>query len=314
MRRYILKRIVLLFPTLFLISFIVFSLIRLLPGDVVQLMLSEQGYASDVEEMYRLLGLDKPIHLQYMEYMGGVLQGNLGKSLWSGRAVTQEILQKLPPTLELALFSMIFALVIAVPIGVISALRQDRWADYLSRSLAIGGLSIPGFWIATIVVVYASIWYRWVPNIRYVSLFKDPWANLSQFALPSLIMGIAMAAGIMRMTRSMMLEVLREDYIRTAWSKGLRESLVVWRHALKNAMIPVVTIMGLQISALIGGTVIMEAIFVLPGMGRYLLDAITWRDYPVIQGINLVLATGIIFINLIVDIVYALLDPRIRYR
>lgn len=314
MRRYILKRIILLIPTLFLISFIVFSIIRLLPGDVVQLMLSEQGYASDVEEMYRLLGLNKPIHQQYLEYIRGALRGDLGKSLWSGRMVTQEILQKLPPTLELAFFSMIFALLIAIPTGVISAVRQDSWADYLFRSLAIGGLSIPGFWIATIVVVFASIWYRWVPNIRYVSIFKDPLANLSQFALPSFIMGLALAAGIMRMTRSMMLEVLREDYIRTAWSKGLRERLVVSRHALKNAMIPVVTIMGLQISALIGGTVIMEAIFVLPGMGRYLLDAITWRDYPVIQGINLVLATGIIFINLIVDILYAFLDPRIRYR
>ncbi|MBI4596219.1 MAG: ABC transporter permease, partial [Candidatus Tectomicrobia bacterium] len=157
-------------------------------------------------------------------------------------------------------------------------------------------------------------WYRWVPNIRYVAFFKDPLSNLSQFALPSLIMGLALAAGIMRMTRSMMLEILREDYIRTAWSKGLREAVIIVRHALKNAMIPVVTIMGLQISALIGGTVIMESIFVLPGMGRYLLDAITWRDYPVIQGINLVLASGIIFINLIVDVFYAFLDPRIRYR
>ncbi len=314
MKRYILKRIILLIPTLFLISFIVFSIIRFLPGDVVKLMLSEQGYAGDVEEMYRLLGLDRPIYHQYIQYMKGALKGDLGKSLWSGRLVSQEILQKLPATLELALLSMLFALLIAIPTGVISAIRQDTWIDYLFRSISIGGLSIPGFWLGTMIVVFASIWYRWVPNIRYVAFFKDPVSNLSQFTLPALIMGIALAAGIMRMARSMMLEILREDYIRTAWSKGLREAVIIWRHALKNAMIPVVTVMGLQISALIGGTVIMESIFVLPGMGRYLLDAITWRDYPVIQGINLVLASGIIFINLIVDVFYAFLDPRIRYR
>jgi peptide/nickel transport system permease protein len=208
---------------------------------------------------------------------------------------------------------MFFGLVIALPTGIFSAVRQDTWLDYLFRSGAIGGLSIPSFWMATVVIVGASIWWQWVPPMRYTPFARDPMKNLAQLLLPAIILGFALSASVMRMTRSMVLEVLREDYVRTAWAKGLPESLVIARHVLKNAMIPVVTVMGLQLSALLGGTVIMESIFVIPGMGKFLLDAITWRDYPVIQGINLFLATGIIVLNLLIDVVYGFLDPRIRY-
>jgi peptide/nickel transport system permease protein len=227
--------------------------------------------------------------------------------------VLDEILRRLPVSLELAVLAMFFGLLIAVPTGIFSAVRQDTWLDYLFRTGAVGGLSVPGFWMATIVIVSASIWWQWVPPMRYTPLARDPVKNLSQLLLPAIILGLALSASVMRMTRSMVLEVLREDYVRTAWAKGLPESRVIARHVLKNAMIPVVTVMGLQLSALLGGTVIMESIFVIPGMGKFLLDAITWRDYPVIQGINLFLATSVIVLNLVIDVVYGFLDPRIRF-
>jgi peptide/nickel transport system permease protein len=313
MSRYVLRRLALLVPTLGLVTVLVFAIIRLLPGNIVVLMMSEQGYASDRAKLEQMLGLDQPFYRQYLTYVAGALRGDLGVSFWTKEPVLDEILQRLPVSIELALLALACGLVIALPTGILSAVRQDSWADYLSRSLAIGGLSIPGFWMATVVIVVASIGWRWVPPMRYTPFLRDPVANLSQFAIPAVILGFALSAGIMRMTRSMVLEVLREDYIRTAWAKGLPESAVVARHVLKNAMIPVITIMGLQFAALLGGTVIMESIFVLPGMGKFLLDAITWRDYPVIQGINLFLATGVIVLNLLIDVLYGFLDPRIRY-
>ena len=303
----------LLFPTMALVTLLVFSIIRLLPGDIVTLMLSEQGYAADKAQLERMLGLDQPFYRQYLTYIGRVLQGDLGVSFWTKEPVLEEIMRRLPVSLELAVLAMLFGLVLALPAGIFSAIRQDTWLDYLFRSGAIGGLSIPGFWMATVVIVAASIWWQWVPPMRYTPFMRDPVKNLSQLLLPALILGLALSASVMRMTRSMVLEVLREDYVRTAWAKGLSETVVVTRHVLKNAMIPVVTVLGLQLSTLIGGTVIMETIFVLPGMGKFLLDAIAWRDYPVIQGINLFLATGVIVVNLVVDLVYGFLDPRIRY-
>src|SRR6267142_2221339 len=277
MSRYILRRLMLLVPTLALVTLLVFSIIRLLPGDIVTLMMSEQGYASDKAKLEQMLGLDQPFYRQYVTYVGRVLQGDLGVSFWTKEPVLDEILRRLPVSLELAV------------------------------------LSVPGFWMATVVIVAASIWWQWVPPMRYTPFARDPVKNLSQLVLPAIILGLALSASVMRMTRSMVLEVLREDYVRTAWAKGLPESLVIARHVLKNAMIPVVTVMGLQLSALLGGTVIMESIFVIPGMGKFLLDAITWRDYPVIQGINLFLATGVIALNLLIDVVYGFLDPRIRF-
>ncbi len=313
MSRYVLRRLMLLVPTLLLVTLLVFSIIRLLPGDIVTLMMSEQGYAGDRAQLERMLGLDRPFHRQYLTYLGNALQGDLGVSFWTKEPVAEEILRRLPVSLELALLAMAFAILIAVPTGIFSAVRQDTWLDYLFRTGAIGGLSVPGFWMATVVIVGASIWWQWVPPLRYTPFARDPMKNLAQLLLPALILGLALSASIMRMTRSMVLEVLREDYVRTAWAKGLPDSAVIARHVLKNAMIPVVTVMGLQLSTLLGGTVIMESIFVLPGMGKFLLDAITWRDYPVIQGINLFLATGIIGLNLLIDVTYAYLDPRIRF-
>jgi len=311
--RYILRRLALLLPTMLLVTVLVFSIIRLLPGDIVTLMMSEQGYASDKAALERMMGLDQPFYRQYLAYVGKALEGDLGVSFWTKEPVLDEILRRLPVSLELAVLSMFFGLLIALPAGIFSAVRQDTWLDYVFRSGAIGGLSIPSFWMATVVIVAASIWWQWVPPMRYTPLARDPMKNLAQLVLPAIILGLALSASVMRMTRSMVLEVLREDYVRTAWAKGLPESAVVARHVLKNAMIPVVTVMGLQFSTLIGGTVIMESIFVLPGMGKFLLDAITWRDYPVIQGINLFLATGVIVLNLAIDLVYGFLDPRIRF-
>jgi len=313
MFRYIARRLLLLIPTLFLVTLLVFSIIRLLPGNIVVLMLSEQGYASDRATLERMLGLDKPFYVQYLTYIGRALRGDLGVSFWTKEPVLEEIVRRLPVSLELATLSVAFGLLLGLPAGVFSAVRRDSWVDYVFRSVAVGGLSIPSFWLATVIIVLASIYWNWVPPMRFTPLWRDPLANLAQFILPSLILGAALSASLMRMTRSMVLEIFREDYVRTARAKGLGEPVVLARHVLKNAMIPVVTIMGLQFSALIGGTVIMESIFVLPGMGRFLLDAITWRDYPVIQGINLCLATGVIVLNLVIDIVYAFLDPRIRY-
>jgi peptide/nickel transport system permease protein len=313
MYHYLIRRLLLLIPTLFLVTLLVFSVIRLLPGNIVVLMMSEQGYASDRSKLEQMLGLDRPFYEQYCRYIAQVFGGDLGVSLWTREPVLDEILRRLPVSLELALLATLFGLLMALPTGILSAIRQGAWVDYLFRTIAIGGLSIPGFWMATFVIVSASIYWKWVPPMRYTPFLRDPLANLAQLILPALILGFALSAGVMRMTRSIMLEVLREDYVRTAWAKGLRESAVIVRHVLKNAMIPVVTITGLQLSTLIGGTVIMESIFVLPGMGRFLLDAITWRDYPVIQGINLFLATGVLVLNLVIDLVYGCLDPRIRY-
>jgi len=314
LRWYILRRLLLLVPTLLLVSFFIFSIVRFLPGDVVAIMISEQGYADDEAELRKTLGLDKPLVIQYATYMKNVFRGDLGKSLWSGKPVTEELSRRLPTTLRLGLMALFWTILMGVPIGVLSALYQDRWSDYLLRSAAIGGLSIPGFWIATLVLVFGSIWFRWVPPMDYVPFSANPIKSLSQLLVPSFILSIALSAGIMRMTRTMMLEVMKEDYIRTARAKGLAGWVVVVRHALKNALIPVLSIMGLQIAFLIGGTVIMESIFVLPGMGKYLIDAISWRDYPAIQGVNLLICTWVISINLIVDLLYGLFDPRIRYR
>jgi peptide/nickel transport system permease protein len=314
MLRYGLKRGLLLLPTLLLVSFLVFSISRLVPGDIVELMITEQSYADDVAALRAKLGLDKPLLTQYGVYLKGFFQGEMGTSLWSGQPVMQEIARRFPVTLELALLSLLFTYFIGIPIGVVAAVRQDSTFDYFLRSSSIGFLSIPGFWVATLILVFGSIWFKWTPPLEYIPLSRDPFRNLSQFALPAFIMALALSAGTMRMTRTMMLEVMRQDYIRTARAKGLPTWKVVLRHALRNASIPIVSIFGLQFAHLLGGAVIMERIFVLPGMGKFMLDAITWRDYPVIQGVNLFIGSLVILINLAVDLLYGFLDPRIRYR
>jgi peptide/nickel transport system permease protein len=314
LRQYIIKRLLLIVPTLLLVSAIVFSLTRLIPGDVVVLMFEEKAYAKDLDALRAKLGLDKPLYIQYGAWLGKVVQGDLGESLWTKRPVLEEIVRRLPVSAELGALAIVVALCLALPIGVLSAIRQDTVQDYTARSLAIVGLSVPAFWKATLVIVLPSIWFGWAPPLQFTPYAQNPWQHLSQFIAPAIILGIASGASIMRLTRALMLEVLRQDYIRTAWSKGLRERRVVLKHAFKNAIIPVITIVGIQIGQIASGTVIMETIFGLPGMGRFLVDAIYQRDYPVVQGVNLLIASIIVGVNLVVDMTYAYLDPRIRYQ
>jgi len=313
LRKYALKRLLVAIPSLLIASVIVFSLARLVPGDVVTLMMEENQYAQDLEEMRAKLGLDRPIYRQYVEWMGRMARGDLGQSLYTGKPVLHELAWRLPVSLELGTVALVFAVLIGVPIGIVAAVRQDTLRDYVARSSAILGLSVPGFWLGTLVVVLPAIYFGWSPPIEFTRLDEDPWRHLAQFLLPGFLLGVASAAAIMRLTRTQLLEVLRQDYVRTAWSKGLAEPGVVLKHSLKNALIPVVTVLGIQIAQILSGTVIFESIFGLPGMGRFLFDAITERDYPVIQGINLVIVATIVLVNLVVDVAYAWLDPRIRY-
>jgi peptide/nickel transport system permease protein len=307
------KRLAVALPSLLIASLIVFTLPRLIPGDVVAMMMEEKAYAKDLEEMRAKLGLNRPIYVQYFEWLGRAVRGDLGESLWTRRPVLQEIGRRLPITLELAFFATVIALMIAIPVGVVSATRQDTIQDYVARSTAILGLSVPNFWLATLVIVLPAIWWGWRPLTGYVELATNPGAHVAQMLIPAMILGIAAAAALMRLTRGMLLEVLRQDYVRTAWAKGLRERVIVLKHGLRNAIIPVVTLLGTQLPQIIGGTVIIETIFGLPGMSRFLFDAINQRDYPVIQGVNLVVVSSIVLINLGVDMLYAVLDPRIRY-
>ncbi len=313
MSRYVLRRLVVAVPSLVIASLIVFTLPRLIPGDVVQLMLEEKAYGRDLEDLRARLGLNRPIPVQYVEWLGRVVRGDLGESLWTRRPVLEELARRVPVSLELGLLALCFSVAIALPVGIIAAIRQDTVTDYAARSAAILGLSVPGYWVATLVIVFPAIWWGWTPIGEFAELRANPWRHLGQFVLPALILGVASAAALMRMTRTMLLEVLRQDYIRTAWSKGLRERAVVLKHGLKNAVLPVITIVGLHMAQIFGGTVIFETIFGLPGMGRFLFDAITQRDYPVIQGVNLLIVTIVVGMNLLIDVVYALLDPRMRY-
>jgi len=269
MLAYTARRLLALVPTLFFASVIVFVSVRLIPGNVIDLMLANNPLAVDKDRavIEAALGLDKPIPTQYLHWAGGLLRGDLGRSLWQDTPVMEEILARLPVTLELTLFAMIVAILTGVPIGVYSAIRQDTAGDYVTRSLAILLLAVPSFWLGTLVMVFPSIWWGWAPELKYVPFFRDPAANLKIMLLPAVILGTALAALNMRLMRTTMLEVMRQDYIRTAWAKGLGEMLVVVRHALRNALIPVVTLLGLEVAGVIGGSVILEQIFVLPGMG-----------------------------------------------
>lgn len=316
MRAYIIRRLLLIVPTLLMVSVIVFFLVRLIPGDVVDQIAMVQSTAGQVsrEEIAQRLGLDKPVHVQYVEWIAGIfLRGDFGKSLWSHRPVLPEIISRFPVTVELGLIALLTSLFIALPIGIYSAIRQNTVGDYLARSVAIASIALPSFWIGTMIMVFPSIWWGWTPPMKYVPFFKDPSANLKMFFIPGVVLGMVLSGTTMRMTRTMMLEVLRQDYIRTAWSKGLKERVIVLRHALKSALIPVVTIVGLRLPILIGGSIILERIFVLPGIGWLLVDVINSRDYTVLQGLNLFIAMFVLVINLVVDLTYAYLDPRIHY-
>lgn len=317
MGAYAARRLLALVPTLVLASLIVFITIRLIPGDVIDLMLSQNDVAADRksrEQIEIALGLDRPVAEQYVRWAGGLLRGDLGTSLWQDAPVTQLLIARLPVTFELGLLALLFGMLIAFPIGTYSALRQDTKGDYVARSFSILLLAVPSFWLATMVIVFPSIWWGWSPEVNFVRFSQDPWANLQRMLLPAAVLGASLSAITMRLTRTMMLEVLRQDYIRTAWAKGLPQRLVVTRHALRNAMIPVVTLIGLQAPLLIGGAVIIEQIFVIPGMGLLLLDAVNQRDYPVITGVFLVVGVAVMLINLLVDLSYGWLDPKVRYR
>jgi peptide/nickel transport system permease protein len=311
---YVARRALLALLTLWGVTFVVFALVRVMPGDAVTALLQDYAYAKDVEEMRHTLGLDRPIPVQYAEWLGNVLlRGNLGESLRSKTPIASELTNRIPVTLELGLLGMAIGLLIAVPIGVLSAVRQHHWSDYAARALAIGMLAIPAFWLGTLAVTLPSVWFKWTPPLLYTRFTADPMKNLGIVIVPAAILGLGLSGTLLRLTRAQMLEVLRQDYVRTARAKGLRASAVVVRHALRNALIPIVTLIGLQVSILIGGSVVLEQIFVLPGMGRYLLEAIQYRDYPVIQALNLLFAAAIILSNLVVDLAYGWLDPRVRH-
>jgi len=317
MTAYIIRRLLLIIPTLFLVSVIVFFCIRLIPGGVIDLMVAQQEFATQVTRAALLhkLGLDVPIHVQYGRWVGNIIMhGDLGQSLWSGRKVIDELVNRLQVTLELGILAIVVAQIIALPVGIYSGIRQDTAGDYVGRSLAIVCIALPSFWLGTLVMVFPAIWWGWSPRVELISFAEDPVGNLGMFLLPAVILGMVTSGTTMRMTRTMMLEVLRQDYIRTAWSKGLTERVVVLRHALKNALIPVVTIIGLQLPILVGGSVVMEQIFCLPGIGRLLVESLTSRDYVMLSGVNLFVAFFVLLINLGVDLTYGFLDPRIRYR
>ena len=317
---------------MFLVTLIVFFSVRFIPGDVIELMIAEmvgeEATALDIElteeALRSQMGLNVPVHIQYGRWVGilphtdgkihGIIQGDFGDSLWRKTSVSEEIFQRLPVSFELGLFALITALLIALPIGVYSAIRQDTRGDYVGRSFAILAISVPNFWLATMIIIYPSIWWGWAPSMQLIPLAEDPIKNLGQFLLPGFIMGLNMSGATMRMVRTMMLEVLRQDYIRTAWSKGLAERTIILRHALKNAMIPVVTVVGFRVPVLISGTVVIEQIFALPGVGRLMIDALNTRDYPIISGINLIVGSFVLIMNLAVDLTYGWLDPRVSYK
>lgn len=316
MRTYIIKRLLLMIPTLLIVTLIVFFMSRMIPGDVVDLMLSEQQYVTEMDraELEAALGLDKPIYEQYIVWLGNILRGDFGKSLWSDRTVISELALRWPVTVELGLLGIIVGLTISIPIGIYSAIRQDTIGDYIGRSIAIIFIAVPSFWLGTMVIVFPSIWWGWTPPIGFTPFIRDPLRNLAQFIIPSSILGMVLSGTVMRMTRTMMLEVLRQDYIRTAWSKGLRERAVILRHALKNALMPIVTIIGLQLPILVGGSVVLEQIFGLPGIGRLLIEIINVRDYTMLSGVNIAMAIFVLTINMLVDLSYSYLDPRVRYK
>ena len=317
MKVYIIRRLLLIIPTLLMLSIMVFFSVRFIPGDVIDSMLGKTEFMVDVdrEALERMLGLDVPAYVQYGRWLGNiVMDGSLGDSLVGSREpVEEKIAARLPVTLELGVLAILIGLLIAVPVGIYSAIRQDSAADYVGRSIAVVGLATPNFWLGMMVMLYPSIWWGWSPPMKWIPLSQDPLGNLGMLIIPSLILGTAMAATTMRMTRTMMLEVLRQDFIRTAWSKGLRERVVVIRHVIKNALIPVVSLVGLQLPILVGGAMIMENIFNLPGLGRLMVNALMDRDYPLISGVNLFFATGVVLLNLLIDMIYPYLDPRVRY-
>src|SRR2546422_3573712 len=318
MRTYIAKRLLLIVPTLFGAAALVFLIMRVIPGDVALLIFG--GDAGGHIDPKRLaargerLALDHPFGVNSGRWLGGVLGFDFGPSLWPGRRVIEELLVRLPLSLELALLATTVSVIIAIPLGMLAAIRQDTWVDYGVRVVSIGGLAIPGFWVGILCILFLVIFFGWGPPLEFTPPWVDPWANLQMMVWPIVTVGYRQAGVTTRMTRSTLLGVLREDYIRTAWAKGLRERAVVIRHALKNSMLPVITLIGTELAFLMGGLVVTETVFTLNGVGRFLIDAVAHRDYPVVQALIFLTASSFVLVNLLVDLTYAWFDPRIRYR
>ena len=319
MRTYIAKRFVLFIPTLLIVTVVVFSILRVIPGDPALLILSGEDGEDDFTEaqlaaLRHKLGTDRPIIIQYTSWVGNMLKGDFGISyFYEGDLVIDDLKDRIPTTLQLAIMALFLATIMAVPLGVISALKQDTVIDYLTRVLSITGIATPNFWVAIMTIFFLVLFFNWAPPLKYVDPWVDPWTNFQQLIFPALALGTSNMAFITRITRSAMLEVLHEDYIRTARSKGLSEIIVIFRHALRNALLPVVTLSGYEFGRLISGTVIIEVIFLVPGMGRLLITSIFHRDFPMIQATIVLIAVVVLVLNLVLDLCYAWLNPRIRY-
>jgi peptide/nickel transport system permease protein len=317
--QYIVKRILLMIPTLLGAALVVFILMHVVPGDIGMLILGagEQGGDVNLMELAKVrhnLGLDRSLYEQFFSWVWGIVRLDFGTSLWTGAPVLEELRIRFPLSFEVALFATLISTIIAIPLGTLAAIRQDTWVDYGVRVVSIGGLAIPNFWTGILLILFLVIFFQWSPPLVFVPLWEDPWENFKQLVWPIVTVGYRNAAISTRLTRSAVLEVMREDYIRTAWAKGLREGIVVAKHTLKNAMLPVITIIGAEFAFLMGGLVVTETVFTLNGLGRFVVDAILHRDIPVVQTMVLLTAFIIVFINLIVDLLYAWLDPRISYR
>jgi peptide/nickel transport system permease protein len=317
MRTYVLKRVLLLVPTLLGVATLVFLLLRVVPGDVVLLRLAGEGgrVAEDVLRAERArLGLDQPLWRQYVGWVTGLGRGDLGVSMWTGRPVAQEVRIRLALSLELTLLATLLAVAVAIPLGILAAVRRATWVDYALRVVTLSGLSLPSFWLGVVIVLVLLRLFQWSPPLTFTSLWEDPVANLSQLAWPALVVGFRSVALSARMMRSALLEVLGEDYVRTARAKGVPESRVVRRHAVRNALLPVITVVGLESAVILGGLVVTEQVFNLNGLGKLLLEAVTRRDYTLTQALVMLSASAFVVANLVVDLCYAWLDPRIRYR
>lgn len=315
--KYVARRLASVVPTLLLVSAMIFWLMRILPGDVATLILigpDGQGRPTpeDVANLKEQLGLNKPLVMQWADWMLGMLKLDVGPSLWSGQPVFTELFKRLPLTIELGIMTTTTSLLIAIPMGIIAAVKRGSWMDYASRVFVLGGLSIPSFWVSVLTILALVTYFDWTPPLGYVPLTKDPIVNFQQLIWAALALGYIQAALVARMTRSSLLEVMREDYIRTARAKGVRDRNVVIKHALKNSMLPVITVVGIGLANIIGGTVIIETIWNLPGVGRFMVDAINHRDYPVVQTLTFIFALIFALTNLTIDLIYGVLDPRIR--
>ncbi|MGH2450680.1 MAG: ABC transporter permease [Candidatus Limnocylindria bacterium] len=315
MQRYVVGRLLLMIPTLLGVAVLTFAIMRVVPGDVVALRYSQAGAVSQdvIDREREELGLDKPMHEQFLDWMGSIVTLDFGNSLWTGRPVINEIQARAGVSLELAILATVIATTLAIPMGVVAAVRQDSWLDYVIRVLSIGGLAIPSFWLGIMAILALVIFFQWAPPLIFRPLWDDPAANLGQLIWPALVVGYRYSAVATRMTRSAVLEVLRDDYVRTARAKGVREITVVVRHALRNSLLPVVTVISLEFAFLFGGLVVTEQVFNVNGLGKLLVDAVAHRDYPLIQALVLLFSFVFVFVNFVVDLLYGVLDPRIRY-